>query len=57
MGGTDGSGTVFGLSVRLSPFVETVPTAGSAGKAVLILGNNLSGATGVTFKARPRRSP
>ena len=42
-------GTVFSLAVGLGPFVETVPTAGAAGTAVIILGTNLTGATSVTF--------
>jgi uncharacterized repeat protein (TIGR03803 family) len=46
--GYDG-GTVFSLSVGLSPFVETQPTSGKVGKAVKILGTNLSDATSVTF--------
>jgi uncharacterized repeat protein (TIGR03803 family) len=42
-------GTVFSLSVGLGPFVETLPTSGKVGTAVRILGNNLTGATSVTF--------
>jgi uncharacterized repeat protein (TIGR03803 family) len=48
-GGANGEGTVFSLSVGLAPFVETLPTSGSAGTAVKILGTNLTGATSVTF--------
>jgi uncharacterized repeat protein (TIGR03803 family) len=44
-----GCGTVFSLGVGLGPFVETVPTSGAVGKAVTILGTNLTGATSVTF--------
>jgi uncharacterized repeat protein (TIGR03803 family) len=44
-----GDGTVFSLSVELRPFVETQPTSGDVGKAVKILGTNLTGATSVTF--------
>jgi uncharacterized repeat protein (TIGR03803 family) len=44
-----GCGTVFSLSVGLGPFVETNPTSGKVGKAVKILGSNLTGATSVTF--------
>jgi uncharacterized repeat protein (TIGR03803 family) len=44
-----GCGTVFSLSVGLGPFVETQPTSGKAGKAVEILGTDLTGATSVTF--------
>jgi len=42
-------GTIFKLSNGLSPFVETVPVAGKVGKQVIILGNHLTGTTGVTF--------
>jgi uncharacterized repeat protein (TIGR03803 family) len=42
-------GTVFSLSVGLGPFVETQPTSGEVGKAIKILGTNLTGATSVTF--------
>ena len=45
----DGCGTVFSLSVGLSPFVETQPTVGQVGTPVTILGTNLTGATTVTF--------
>jgi uncharacterized repeat protein (TIGR03803 family) len=45
----DDDGTVFSLSVGLGPFVETNPTSGQGGKAVKILGTDLTGATGVTF--------
>jgi len=48
-GGANNDGTVFSLSVGLGPFVETVPTSGPVGKAVVILGNNLTGTTSVTF--------
>jgi uncharacterized repeat protein (TIGR03803 family) len=48
-----GCGTVFNLSVGLSPFVETRPTSGKVGAAVRILGTNLTGATSVTFDGTP----
>ena len=48
-GGAYGAGTVFSLDVGLRPFVQTVPTAGTVGQTVLILGNNLTGAASVTF--------
>ncbi|HXJ93223.1 MAG TPA: choice-of-anchor tandem repeat GloVer-containing protein [Terriglobia bacterium] len=44
-----GCGTVFALSVGLGPFVETRPTSGKVGAKVIILGNNLTGSTDVTF--------
>jgi uncharacterized repeat protein (TIGR03803 family) len=47
-----GCGTVFSLSVGLGPFVETLPTSGKVGAKVIILGNNLTGTTSVTFNGR-----
>jgi uncharacterized repeat protein (TIGR03803 family) len=44
-----GCGTVFRLSLGLNHFVETVPTSGRVGTAVMILGNNLNGTTEVRF--------
>jgi uncharacterized repeat protein (TIGR03803 family) len=48
-GGTAGDGTVFVFSVGLKPFVELVRTSGKVGASVTILGNELTGATSVTF--------
>ena len=50
--GNTGCGTVFKLSVGLGPFVETEPTSGRVGMGVLILGNNLTGASSVTFNGK-----
>jgi uncharacterized repeat protein (TIGR03803 family) len=47
-GGLD-YGTIYSLSVGLSPFVETQPVSGAVGAAVNILGTSLTGATSVTF--------
>jgi uncharacterized repeat protein (TIGR03803 family) len=44
-----GFGTVYRLSTGLAPFLKMVPTIGSTGATVLILGSNLTGATSVTF--------
>jgi uncharacterized repeat protein (TIGR03803 family) len=44
-----GCGDIFSLSVGLGPFVETQPTSGKVGNAVIILGNNLKGVNRVTF--------
>jgi uncharacterized repeat protein (TIGR03803 family) len=54
LGGTSdlcfqGCGTVFSLSTRLAPFVETLPGAGKEGSSVRILGSNLTGASSVSF--------
>jgi len=48
-GGASNEGTVFALSVGLGSFVKTMPTSGSVGIAVRILGTDLKGATSVTF--------
>jgi uncharacterized repeat protein (TIGR03803 family) len=53
VGGAYGFGTVFSLSVGLGPFVETLPTFGDVGAAVIILGTDLTGATSVTFIGTP----
>jgi uncharacterized repeat protein (TIGR03803 family) len=44
-----GCGTVYSMSVGMGPFVETNPTSGKVGKAVIVLGNNLKNTSGVTF--------
>ncbi|HEV2177738.1 MAG TPA: choice-of-anchor tandem repeat GloVer-containing protein [Terriglobia bacterium] len=49
VGGTNGDGNVFSLSVGLGPFVETQTTSGKVGAAVKILGTDLTGATSVSF--------
>jgi uncharacterized repeat protein (TIGR03803 family) len=51
--GCAGDGTIFSVDNHFSPLVETVPTLGKVGKSVLILGNNLSGTTSVTFNGVP----
>ncbi len=48
-GGSTDSGTVFSLSVGLAPFVRPQPALGSVNSTVIILGNNLTGASSVTF--------
>ena len=48
-----GPGTIYRLSVGLGPLVETVPTGGKVGSTILILGNNLTGTTSVTFNGVP----
>jgi uncharacterized repeat protein (TIGR03803 family) len=48
-GGTRGQGTIFSLSTGLGPFVETNPAFGKVGTSAIILGNNLTGTTAVTF--------
>src|SRR5208282_919242 len=53
-GGTYQSGTVFSLSVGLRPFLQTQPNFGYVGTSVQILGNNLAGATSITFDGIPQ---
>jgi uncharacterized repeat protein (TIGR03803 family) len=48
-GGVNNEGAIFSLSVGLGPFVETPPTAGPVGTAVIILGTDLTGTTAVSF--------
>ena len=50
--GTNNEGTVFSISEGLPPFVATLPTSGKAGATVRILGNDLEGATTVTFNGK-----
>jgi uncharacterized repeat protein (TIGR03803 family) len=51
---TPEDGTVFSLSVPgQNPFVEPQPASGKVGSAVVILGNNLTGATEVSFNGTP----
>ena len=51
-GGTSHEGTVYSLGQGLGSFIEILPTSGPVGKTVVILGNNLSGATSVTFNGK-----
>jgi uncharacterized repeat protein (TIGR03803 family) len=51
--GQNGDGTAFSLAVGLRRFVTTVPATGGPGRMVLILGNNLTGTTSVTFNGTP----
>jgi uncharacterized repeat protein (TIGR03803 family) len=44
-----GCGTLFSLRGKFAPLVETKPAFGNVGKAIGILGNNLTGTTSVTF--------
>ena len=48
-GGANNEGTVFSYSEGLGPFVATLPTSGSVGANVVIIGNGLTGTTGVSF--------
>ena len=49
-GGKSGSaGTVYSLSLGLAPFVKVLPALGTAGATAMILGDNLTGTTKVSF--------
>ena len=53
-GGTaPGCGTVFSLSVGLAPFVQAHLTMGKVDSDVVILGDNLTGTTAVSFNGTP----
>ena len=47
--GAFSDGAVYSLSMGLGPFVETITRGGKVGSRVVILGNNLTGSTGVSF--------
>jgi uncharacterized repeat protein (TIGR03803 family) len=44
-----GCGTIFSVDIGLPPFVQANPNVGKTGGSIGILGNNLTGATSVTF--------
>jgi uncharacterized repeat protein (TIGR03803 family) len=48
-----GCGTIFSLSTGLAPFVAANPPFGKLGYKIIILGNNLTGTTSVTFNGTP----
>jgi uncharacterized repeat protein (TIGR03803 family) len=48
-GGTVGVGTIYSLSTALTPFVQTTPTTAPVGTTIIIIGNNLTGTTQVSF--------
>ena len=48
-GGSHDLGVVYSFSNNLEPLVKTVPVAAKVGARVIILGNNLTGSTSVTF--------
>jgi uncharacterized repeat protein (TIGR03803 family) len=55
-GGKYGYGTVYSLNMGLGPFVTFVQPTGSIGQSAQILGQNLTGATSVTFNGVPATS-
>jgi uncharacterized repeat protein (TIGR03803 family) len=52
-GCTDDCGTIYSFSIGLKPFVKTQLASGRVGASVVILGTNLTGATGVAFNGTP----
>jgi uncharacterized repeat protein (TIGR03803 family) len=52
-GGSNGSGTIFRLSLGLQPFIETQTAAGKVGAEIGILGNDLNAVTSVIFNGTP----
>jgi len=52
-GGSNNLGTAFVLKLDLPPFVKTLPSGGSVGTLVRILGTNLTEADSVTFNGTP----
>ncbi|MGB9491221.1 MAG: choice-of-anchor tandem repeat GloVer-containing protein, partial [Terriglobales bacterium] len=50
-GGTNGLGTIYSISTATTqtPFVKTLPTSAKTGTTIIIMGNNLTGATQVLF--------
>jgi uncharacterized repeat protein (TIGR03803 family) len=53
VGGSHNDGTIFRLDAGLGPFVVALPNLGKVGAKIKILGNNLTGVTGVTFNGTP----
>ena len=51
--GGQGHGTAFKVSTGLGPFVTANPSFSRIGREVMILGNNLTGTTSVTFNGTP----
>jgi uncharacterized repeat protein (TIGR03803 family) len=49
-------GSIYRLSLGLAPFVTPVPAFGNPGQQVWILGDNLTGATAVSFNGTPAAS-
>jgi uncharacterized repeat protein (TIGR03803 family) len=48
-----GCGTTFRIKNGLGRFVQTVPTVGGVGAKVIILANDLTGTSGLTFNGTP----
>ncbi len=55
-GGRQGVGTIYSLDLGLGPFIAFVVPAGKPGKTTQILGQGLTGSTGITFNGVPATS-
>jgi uncharacterized repeat protein (TIGR03803 family) len=55
-GGANGFGAIYSLDMGLGPFITFVNSTGRHGSAAQILGQGLTGATGVTFNGVPATS-
>jgi uncharacterized repeat protein (TIGR03803 family) len=55
-GGANKLGTVYQVNLGLAPFIAFVQRAGAVGQTVEILGQQLTGATTVTFNGVPATS-
>ena len=51
-GGNTNEGTFFSLATGLGPFTETLPTSGTVGTHVTILGTDLTGTKSVSFNGK-----
>jgi uncharacterized repeat protein (TIGR03803 family) len=47
--GTSSNGTVYSLSMGLTPFVQAIPNTGKVGNTIKIIGTELAGVSKVTF--------
>jgi uncharacterized repeat protein (TIGR03803 family) len=47
------NGTIFSLATGLGPFVETVPSLGKVGTKIMVLGNDLTVTSTVSFSGKP----
>ena len=54
-GGVYGGGTIYSLSLGLSPFDKPQPTSGNVGTSVNVLVSHLNSATQVTFNGKPAK--
>jgi hypothetical protein len=56
IGGTYSEGSIYSLNMGLGPFVAFVRPTGKVGQTAQILGQGLTGSTGVTFNGVPATS-